>query len=240
MKIAICEDNVQLLSLYKVIIGNFRESNPDKGVELSLATSSPNTLQSFAKMNTTQPIFYILDVEFANSEIKGIDLAEQIRRQNSRAQIVFISSHEEFSSLAIERKIMPLDYIEKNKGLAYIEEQLKQDLTAAIASKEKFSYSIGQHDYTIDVDQILYIQNSHDSQKIIVYTRKSVIEFHDSLDFVARQLPEFLRLNATTLVNLQNIKDINENEPAITFIGDVNFKISGQEIKLLKHSLSSL
>ncbi|WP_201335993.1 response regulator, partial [Lactobacillus nasalidis] len=58
---------------------------------------------------------YFLDVELGQ-EVEadnGFDLAELIKKQDDRAQIIFLTSHADLSIITYRRRLGPVDYIVK-------------------------------------------------------------------------------------------------------------------------------
>lgn len=58
---------------------------------------------------------YFLDVELGQEvdADNGFDLAELIKKQDDRAQIIFLTSHADLSIITYRRRLGPVDYIVK-------------------------------------------------------------------------------------------------------------------------------
>ena len=128
LKVFICEDNKIQKNKFK----NFIEKiigTKDYSIKIEKSTSNPYEILDYLKTNKTCGI-YFLDVNL-NSDINGIQLAEQIRKYDPRGFIIFITSHAEMSYLTFLYKVEALDYIIKdnyNNISQRIEECLKNSI----------------------------------------------------------------------------------------------------------------
>ena len=111
--------------------------------------------------------FYFLDIELSDSAHAktGLDLAELAKKQDPRAQIIFVTTHEELSLMTFQRRIGPIDYIIKDDSVA-MQKRITATLQLAIKNlsewnlvkKMTFSYRLGHLIKNINVDDVYYIE----------------------------------------------------------------------------------
>lgn len=104
MNIVICEDNKELRMYYQLIIKNYIKDYPNVDMKIILSTANPRDVNIYMENHTKDIKFFLLDIEFPDSKIKGLDLATDIRKKDPKANIVFITTHEEFTPIIFERK----------------------------------------------------------------------------------------------------------------------------------------
>ena len=77
-----------------------------------IATDAESVLDYLEFNSDLNNIIAFLDIQLdENSSSKGgLDLAQKIKTLNEKAQIIFITTHEELAFLTFQRRINPLDY----------------------------------------------------------------------------------------------------------------------------------
>ena len=111
LPIYICEDNPeQLEQIKKYVLDTIMIEELD--MKLVLATSDPYEVLDQVALTANTGI-YFLDVDLSR-DINGIELADKIRKQDTRGYIVFITTHAEMSYLTFTYKIEALDYLIKD------------------------------------------------------------------------------------------------------------------------------
>ena len=146
-------------------------------MKIMLSTGNPNDVNIYLENNPDQMKFFLLDIEFPNSKIKGIDLATKIRKNDLDAKIVFVTTHEELMPMIFERKVEPLDYISKEKGISVIKRKLYTDLDITVERLVKpentrlkeFSFRIGSKQYNFDIDQINYFESLEHTTNVFLH-----------------------------------------------------------------------
>ena len=91
LKIAICDDEQNQIEYITSLVSSW-SAGEGHSCEIRTFTSAEEFLFQYED-NKTYDIL-LLDVEMKN--ITGIELATRIRKDNNRAEIVFITSHFEF------------------------------------------------------------------------------------------------------------------------------------------------
>ena len=238
--IIICEDDETLRTYYQLIIKKYIKKHPEIEMKIILSTGKPREVDIYMDHHGDDIKLFLLDIEFPDSRIKGIDLAINIRKKDTNAKIVFITTHEELTTMIFDRKIEPLDYIPKEIGIAEIQKKLYQDLDVAIdrlALINKNSENIfefGPRPYAIPKNQINYFDSSEYVNSISLHTDSEVVEFHGTLKSIESRLPTFFRAHKSLLVNPDNIIDIDNKNSKLIFRNGSSCDISRRKLATLK------
>ncbi|MFD0898408.1 LytR/AlgR family response regulator transcription factor [Loigolactobacillus binensis] len=237
LNIIICEDNLELLRTYKVFVKSYLNTHTERQAQLVLATANPNKVAQFLTGNATEPTLYILDIEFANSLTTGITLATKIKHIDTKAKIIFITTHEELLPLIVKNKIVPLAIIEKETGLQQVKNELLVNLdkattltTKKIIESDYFVYKIGSKAYKIAKDEIFYFKASTNSHKILIFTAKTVHEFHGNLTAIESANTDFYRVHNSYLVNLKKIKKLDTTNLELILINNQLIPVATRKI----------
>lgn len=207
LKIAICEDELEFLSLEKRIISNYLSS---KGVLfiVDVFTSAEELLADHNKLLSYSLI--ILDVKLGG--VDGIAAAREIRDINDKVEIAFLSAHMSYSTEGY--RVRAIRFIIKNKYdmHSYIHECLDCVIKNIDANERslKLDFTIGQH--TIPIADIAYLksegnytvyvlsQSTNKEEYKIRHPLKKQSEIMEAFDFIP--------INAKETVNLAHVKSV--------------------------------
>jgi len=151
-----------------------------------------------------------LDLEFAKSEINGIEVGRIIRdtHQNDLVSIVYISWIKDYSFELFE--IRPLNFLIKPLGYDVIEKTVRTYLKIAGLWSGEFSYKIGRDTFKTKAKDIVYIE-SRNKKLAIYFANGSIAEFYGAIKEVYQeQLKklDFLFVHASYIVNFDYISAI--------------------------------
>lgn len=247
LNIIICEDEIELLQTYQLIVKNYIKAHPQVKIQLVLATSNPRDVEIYMADHPNDLKLYILDIEFPASKIKGIDLASKIRETDLNAKIIFITTHEELSTLTFERKVEPLDYITKESGLNVVKKRLNSGIDTAITrlvplknqSINNFIYTVGPRQYEIPVDNIDYFEASENSHNVFLHSLTEITEFKSSLIAIQTDYKNFYRVHKSLLVNMNNIASIDQKNRKIIFKDKTSCDISRRRLAQFKKDFAN-
>jgi len=209
------------------------------------------TVDSFLQAYTPQEQgLYFLDMEILDDKLAGLNIAEKIRQDTPLAQIVFITTHDELSLTTLERKIAPMDYILKDKGLENIKQRITEDIETAQQNLQKYShcsknlldYKIGGRYFSILMDDVIMLYTQKDAPgRIFAITRSQLAEFNGSLNTFEEEYPNLFRCNRSYLVNLDNATTYDSRTRSLDFIDgsncEVSFRKNKELIKILSRKL---
>ena len=103
----------------------------------------PQQLLAAAETKGTHQLFF-LDIEIKSEELKGLEVAREIRKMNPYATIVFVTTHSEFMPLSFRYQVSALDYIEKEISPEKFEKQIE---TALLYANEQIKKSISEDSF---------------------------------------------------------------------------------------------
>ncbi len=223
LSIYICEDNPIQLTHFQKIINNIILIE-EFDMKVLAAVTGPDELLAIARRNQTkEPIggFYLLDIDL-NAEMDGFTLAQEIRSFDSRAFIVFITTHSEMTMLTFQYQIEAMDFILKDESWN-ISLRIRSCLEAALQryhtapQSSMVTFKAGSHTIHIEQNTILYITASSVSHKIQVVMKDEVREFYGSLESCSKKLNEsFVRCHKATIVNIAHVKQIDRKTCTLT------------------------
>lgn len=200
-KIAICDDEQDQIEHIASVVSAWSKQNK-LTCDVAAFSSAESFLFAYAD-NKTYDIL-LLDVEMKN--ITGIELAKRIRRDNSRSEIIFITSHFEFIGEGYE--VDALHYLIKPLSA----EKLMQVLTKAAEKRsvEPPSVVINCDGETVKLfeSDILYIESS--LHYINIQTRDKAYRIRENISaFEMKLSDDFFRIHRSYLVSIKHITRIS-------------------------------
>ena len=224
LPIYICEDNPVQLNRYSMVINNVIMME-EYDAKLYAAVTHPEelleTLYASQQQNGITGGFYLLDIDL-NSDMTGFELAQSIRKLDSRGFIVFITTHSELAMLTFQYQVEAMDYILKDESWkinerirSCLEEALRRNDTALYAPK--IAFRSGSNTININQNSILYITVSGTPHKVLVVTTTGVKEFSSTLqDCLTHLSDNFIRCHKAYIVNIQYIEHVDRKSLTLT------------------------
>lgn len=200
-KIAVCDDEKNQIEYITSVVSAWSIQN---GYNCDINTFASAEAFLFEYEDDHAYDILLLDVEMKN--VTGIELAKRLRKDNSRAEIIFVTSHFEFVSEGYE--VDALHYLVKPIS----EEKLMQVLSKAAEklSVEPPSVVIYCDGVTVKLfeSDILYIESL--LHYIIIYTKDNEYKIKESIsDFEHKLSDDFYRIHRSYLVSLKHITRIS-------------------------------
>lgn len=180
-----------------------------------IATDAESVLDYLEFNSDLNNIIAFLDIQLdENSNSKGgLDLAQKVKTLSEKAQIIFITTHEE---LAI-RKLNEFNYIKKNT----------------------FSYKVGTRIINVNFSNILYISTTKFPHKLKIVTSNGQGEFSGDIKTIEQNYPLFFKASQSSLINLQNVETINTKKRLIKFSNNDCLNYSRSRAKELNNLYKS-
>ena len=122
MNIFVLEDDFQQQARIENIIVNLLEKHQIVPKKFKISGKPDQLLQEIEEKGTHQLFF--LDIEIKEEELKGLQVAKQIRGVDPYASIVFVTTHSEFMPLSFKYQVSALDYIDKELGVTEFESRI--------------------------------------------------------------------------------------------------------------------
>lgn len=207
----ICDDDINMINKLSSLFEKTFLKN-DFEAKIVLKTSNYNELISFISCNLVNVV--VLDIEFKNSKINGLNVAEEIRKINKDCYIIFITSHFEYLMEAYDYKTFA--YLFKNSlTVDTLTDTLNRLFDDASGSSTKF-LKIDHKGTFIDLNDIHFIEKN--GMKIIYHTSHGILETYNSFSKIENTLPkQFVRCHKSFIANTKNIVNISLSNNYITF-----------------------
>ncbi len=205
LNIVICDDEIFILDKLANIINRSILKN-DFNANITLKTTEPQKLFSFISANKVDVV--ILDIEFKNSQLSGLDIAKRVREISKNCYIIFTTSHYEYVMQAY--KFKTFDYIIKSAiTVDYMSETLSRLFEDINSSSNNF-LKIDNRGSLIDLNDVQFIEK--DGMKIIFHTSVSKCEIYSSFSKIEPKLPpNFVRCHKSFIANINNIIQIKSD-----------------------------
>lgn len=237
IKIYICENEKAHQAIINKYIRDyilFQSYN----MEVACVTNRPNVV--IEKIKKEKSIgAYFLDIGL-NSNMNGIQLAEQIRNEDPRGFIVFVTSHVELSFLTFQYKVEALDIIAKDSQMVHkihacIDNIYIKYTSANNNIHKTFAIKLNNEYLYLNTNEIIYFETSPNVHKTYVHTDTYKLEFTGLLKNIEPQLDDnFFRCHRSSIVNKNFISSIDYKNKVIHLINGDSCLISGKKAKEMK------
>ncbi len=200
-KIAICDDEQDQIEYITFIVASW-STHKGHNCEIRTFASAEAFLFEYEEDKTYDIL--LLDVEMKN--MSGIELAKRIRKNNGRAEIIFITSHFEFVGEGYE--VDALHYLIKPISVDKLTQVLNK--AAEKLSVEPPSVVISCEGETIKLyeSNILYVESF--LHYIVIHTKDKEYRIKESLSSFENKLSDdFYRIHRSYVVSLKCITKIS-------------------------------
>lgn len=207
LSIALCDDNLEsTLSMQKMLEREILKQDVD--AKISIVTSDQEKIEKLIKNKEID--FLILDVEFKDGNLNGIEFAKKLRKFNKEFYLVFLSAHNRFLYPALVTKIF--DYLVKPVNSVIV-----HDLVMRI--KDEFSQNnnmfININKWqSIKASEIIYMEKS--INRTVITTTKGNISCTKTLDKMEDALPSnFARCHRSFIINKDKIISLDRKSKEV-------------------------
>lgn len=236
LSIFICEDiKEQAEGICKII--NSYISMHDWDIKTAIYATTPHEfLNIVAKSHNTG--LYFLDIDL-KADLDGFNVAKEIRKNDPRGFIVFLTTHNEMAPLAFKHRVEAMDYI--IKGNSKIIQDIRNCLDEAYRryknfSKEEHCIHIQQNykDLYIEKKIILCIKTSSIPHQLLIATLEEQFTIYGKLKEYETQLGDsFVRIHKNCIINRQYIRTVDRKTLIITLHNGDTVKASHRLIRNL-------
>ncbi|MGT2925663.1 response regulator transcription factor [Streptococcus cuniculipharyngis] len=242
MNLFVLEDDFRQQSRIENVLFKLLEKHnlsPDKFEILG----KPDQLFDLIEERGQHQLFF-LDIEIKKEELKGFQVAKQIRLIDPYATIVFVTTHSEFMPLSFRYQVAALDYIDKElepnefevrleKALLYVME--KACITVA---EDSFYFKSKYAQVQCPFEEIYYIETSSRSHRVVLYTKTDRLEFTANLADILKQEKRLLQCHRSFIINPKNIIKVDRHAKLVYFPNGKTCFISrkklGQVLKVIE------
>lgn len=210
LNFVVCDDNNVILNkISKMLESIFIKHSLNANIVLK--SNSANDVISFIKNNKVDVL--LLDINLKGN-ISGLNIAEELRKTNKSAYIIFTTGHLEYVMLAY--KFKTFDYLPKPITIEKLEETILRLFNDIENSSHKKYIKIGNNQTIICENDIEYIKR--DGMKIVFHTNKQDYETYSSFKKIQLNLPQnFVRCHKSFIVNINKISNIETSSNTISF-----------------------
>ena len=256
INVLLVENNLEQLEIMRTVILNRIAINPTLkayDMHIALCTSDPYETIDYIRCNKFEDYFGVLDIDL-NSDVSGIEIAEELRKTNGFTEICYVSAYEDFLLKTINSNTKPIDFIYKSQGIEQMIHQLRRaiDLVYFNYTKLVTSHNMGNM-FTyepfiglikrVPVDEILYIKTTNKQHKLELVCKDRTVEFYGELKSIEAKRNNFIRVGRQILINLDNVISLNVKERRVYFLtssDEMAFcKVSLRKIPAIKRILLS-
>lgn len=209
LNFAIIEDDSELLhSLSHMLESIFMQHDFD--AQVSFQTTDENELLSHIENNKVDVL--LLDIEL-NSKLKGVEIAEKVRKTNKDCYFIFETAHLEFGLLAYQYKTF--DFISKPVTAQRLEGCITR-LFDDISGVTKKFIRLDNKNTIIAENEVKYIKR--DGMKLIFHTDARDYEIYSSFAKIQNKLPNnFVRCHKSFIANVDNITKVEPMDNVVYF-----------------------
>ena len=207
----ICDDDIHMLNKLSLFFEKAFLKN-DFEAQIIFKTQNYKELLSFMASNLVNVV--VLDIEFKNSNINGLDIANEIRKINKNCYIIFITSHFEYIVEAYDYKTFA--YLFKNSlSVDTLSTTLNRLFDDISGNSSKF-IKLDKKGTFVDLNTVQFIEKS--GVKLVYHTFSKCFYSYNSFTKLESLLPKnFVRCHKSFIVNINNISHVSLTDSIITF-----------------------
>ena len=200
-RVAICDDSQRDAEYVLSLLTNWAKKN-QIAIQTECFPSAEAFLFHYAEDNTYDIL--LLDVEMKN--MNGIELAKRIRKDNNRAEIIFITSHFEFVGEgyevdALHYLIKPISAEKLTQVLTKAAEKLSVEPPSVVISSDGEIVKLYESD-------ILYAESY--LHYVTIHTKDKEYKIKENISvFESKLSDDFYRIHRSYLVSLKHITRIS-------------------------------
>lgn len=176
-----------------------------------------------ADRGSGKSMVYLLDIDLKNQTKQGLDIGLEIRKEDLKAQIAFVTAYSEFMPLTFRYKIQALDFVDKSMEDVDLKRALVELLDFAYSQVEQetkaqsLTVKTDKNDVNIPYDDILYIETAPVPHKLIAHTKSNLVEFYGKIAEVAKLDDIFFQTHRSFVVNVNNVTSVDRTANMVFF-----------------------
>ena len=231
MNIVICDDDNGSRKAVIKVVKSFMEENKK---EYKIFEYDDYNSQFNKMIKTKSKKVYILDIETPSAS--GIDIARQIRKNDTESVIIFVTGHEEYGKILLKRNIMSLGFINKFEDLKFDLRNALTDACHFLKNDKIVKITDRNITYNIRLSKVLYITKDSVERKTIIKMDNTEHKLSLTLKEVMELFGEhFIQTHRSCFVNENRVEKFDHKNRIITFdngeIIDLLSSNYGKELK---------
>lgn len=194
IKIGICDDEQdEVRETERRIKDYFQEE------KLECEIIATNNANEFLKHATEYDIAY-LDIEL-NCNTDGVIVGKELRKQNKRVKLIYITSHEQYMITAM--KAYFLQYLQKPINEQEFKTVLRDAISFLIADKNVIKVKTLRTENYFNLDNIIYAKTENRCTYMI--TKAEKMRISETLDDLKAKSNNFAFIHRSYLVNMMHV-----------------------------------
>ena len=214
--------------------------------QVGLATADPQEVIDYLKESQQRNV-YFLDVDLQNPSYDGFSLGKEIRKKDPRGFIIYVTTHEELAFETFKYRVEAMDYVIKDDALSFVKRihHCLDSVVERIASEsgeDRRYYTVKVFDELrqIPVEEIILIETSTQTHRLILHTSEQSLEFFGDLKTVSEELgPDFMRVHRSYLVQLAAIQAFRLKDGQLTLTADLMCDVARTKRKEVQKMLQT-
>lgn len=235
MNIFVLEDDFKQQTRIDKIITKLLEKHSIVPKIFEISGKPDQLLRAIEEKGVHQLFF--LDIEIKEEELKGLQVAKQIREIDPYASIVFVTTHSEFMPLSFRYQVSALDYIDKELEAAEFESRIEAALLYAYSkdskavSDDSFYFKSKYTQVQYPFNEVYYIETSPRPHRVILYTKTDRMEFTASLSDILKQDKRLFQCHRSFVINPRSVVKVDKHEKQVFFPNGSTCFISRQKLE---------
>lgn len=244
MNIFVLEDDFTQQSRIEKTIGKLLEKNQIQPKRFELLGKPEQLINTIEEKGAHQLFF--LDIEIKTEELKGFQVAQQIRDIDPYATIVFVTTHSEFMPLSFRYKVAALDYIDKELEGSDFEARIEEALLyvnskdSKTIAEDSFYYKSKYSQVQYPFDDIYYLETSPRPHRVILYTQTDRMEFTANLKDIVKEEKRLLQCHRSFAINPSNVVKVDKPTRMAYFPNGGTCLISRQKMEQVLSAVEKL
>ena len=183
---------------------------------------------------------YFLDIDIKNETKKGLEIAQEIRKLDSRGTIIFVTTHSEFAPITYKYKVSALDFIDKSdpEMIKRVEEALQYvyDKYEEATVSDDFTLVLPKRIIKLPYKDIYYFETV-ENHRIKLIAKNRVLEFYGSLSEIEKMDERLYRCHKSAIVNIVNILEVSRQGHCVYFENNLSCPVARKYFKGLRAKL---
>src|SRR5699024_5957130 len=165
-----------------------------------------NPFRLIEKLKENKYDMFILDMELPN--LSGLEIAEDIRRNNYTSPIIFVTSFKEYMEKAF--KVNTFDYILKPITKSKLHSALNRAIKYLDLNESNFTFTFNKVFYSLPFSDIIFFEKY--KRKVFIHTPSDTYEtiLHTKA-LLSKVNDNYLQVHTSFVVNVRYIKKIRNN-----------------------------
>lgn len=203
IKIAVCDDNLDIANFIKKTIQHINKEN----FSCDVYQSGKELIRNLQTVQFPYNV-YFMDIQMPRQS--GIETAAMIRSSDRDALIIFITDYNEYVFDVFE--VLPFRFLQKPVSAETLTRTIKDAAAQIHLYGQIFFFRIGRETYQMPCREIIYFESA--GRKVTLRTKRQSYEFYDKISNIAVRIDNgiFCRIHTSYLINLEFVRSIKHTE----------------------------